>query len=172
MIESEPSSDQGFLKDNVQNIQRLMTLPRLGKFETDSLKQLLSVGKIREYDNGEIIIKEGDKDPWMYILLSGEIGVKKDGVDISIIDREGEIFGEMRMLDGLDRSASVYAKGKTVCLAVNTSAATYKLTSDERADVLLLLYRIFTEYIGARLCLVNDELTEAKKEVERLMLDR
>ncbi len=163
MIESE------YLKDNIQNIQRLMTILPLRTFETRHLKQLLSLSKIREYEHGERIIKEGDNDPWIYFLLSGKIDVRKDGVEIGISDKVGEIFGEMRILDGLARSASVYAEGRTVCLAVNTSVATHKLTSDERADVLLLLYRTFTEYIATRLRLVNDELVQAKKRVEEAL---
>ncbi len=162
MIESQ------YLKDNVQNIQKLMTIPPLRKFETKNLRQLLSLSKIREYEHEELIIREGDTDPWVYFLLSGKIGVKKEEIEIGICDKVGEIFGEMRILDGLGRSASVYAEGRTVCLAVDTSAATHKLTSDERADILLLLYRICTEYIAIRLHLVNDELIEAKKEVEKL----
>lgn len=162
MIESE------YLKDSVQNIQKLLTIRPLRRFETKNLKQLLSLSKIREYEHGELIIREGDTDPWIYFLLSGKIGIKKEGIEIGIIDRVGEIFGEMRILDGLGRSASVYSEGKTICLAVDSSAATYKLSSDERADILLLLYRIFTEFIATRLRLLDDELTEAKNQIEKL----
>ncbi|QTA85523.1 cyclic nucleotide-binding domain-containing protein [Desulfonema magnum] len=162
MIESE------YLKDNVQNIQKIMAIPPLRRFETKILKQLLKLSKIREYGHGELIINEGDTDPWIYFLLSGKVRVEKEGIEIGILDNKGEIFGEMRILDGLTRSASVYAEGKTDCLAVDTSAATNRLTSDERAGILLLLYSIFTEYIAIRLCLVNDELIQAKEEVRKL----
>ncbi|MEJ2098248.1 MAG: hypothetical protein P8Y38_14295, partial [Deltaproteobacteria bacterium] len=56
--------------------------------------------------------------------------------------------------------------GKTVCLAVDTSARQRLSVSkdkDERLDFLLLLYRIFAEYMTARLRLTNDELIKAKK---------
>jgi len=62
----------------------------------------------------------------------------------------------------------VYAVGKTVCIAVDTSAQE-KLSSDEKKlDFLLLLYRIFAEYMSIRLRLTNDELVKAKAEVKRL----
>ncbi|OQY56626.1 MAG: hypothetical protein B6245_18105 [Desulfobacteraceae bacterium 4572_88] len=162
MIESQ------YLKDNVQNMQKLMAIRPLMRFETGSLKQLLKLSRIREYAHGEIIIREGDADPWIYFLLSGQVKIEKQGIGIGIIDDPGEIFGEMRILDGLARSASVCAEGKTVCLAVNTSMATNKLTSDERADILLLFYKIFIEYIAVRLHLANDELTESKKRLRNL----
>jgi len=143
-----------------------MTISALSNFETKSLGKLLRLSKIRQYEDGEQIIQEGDFDPWLYFLLSGQIRVSKQSVNISHIDKKGEIFGEMRVIDDQRRSASVHAVGKTVCLAVDTSAKKRMSSSDdqdERVDFLLLLYRIFAEYITARLRLTNDELIKAKK---------
>jgi len=160
-----------YLKNNIQNIQRLMTIPALKHFETSNIGKLLRLSKIREYEHGESIIKEGELDPWLYFLLSGKIHIKKKGEDIATIDQKGEIFGEMRIVDSLSRSASVYAEGKTICLAVDTSAKE-RLTSDdgrdEKLDLLLLLYRIFAEYMSIRLRITNEDLVKAKKEIEEL----
>ena len=158
--------ESNYLKDNVVNIQRLMIIPPLRKFETKSLKQLLRLSKVREYEHGECIIKEGDMDPWIYFLLEGKVRVEKGGVNIGIIDRTGELFGEMRILDGLTRSASVYSEGRTVCLGVDTAAGVTRLTSDERTDILLKLYRMFTEFIAIRLRTVSDELVKTRKLIE------
>lgn len=160
MIESK------YLKENVENIQRLMSIQALKHFEIRNLGKLLRLSKIRQYKDGEQIIQEGDMDPWLYFLLSGKIRISKEGEDIGDISRKGEIFGEMRIIDDQIRSASVYAVGDTVCLAVDTSARN-RLTSSEEKDeslaFLLLLYRIFAEYITARLRLTNEELVRAKR---------
>lgn len=165
MIESK------YLKENLENIQKLMTIPALKNFETRSLGKLLRLSKVRQYEDGERIIQEGALDPWLYFLLSGKIRISKENLDIGTIDRQGEIFGEMRIIDSLSRSASVYAVGQTICLAVDTSAKD-RLSSedsvDERLDFLLLLYRIFAEYMSIRLRLTNDELIKAKKRVAAL----
>ena len=169
MIESK------YLKENLENIQKLMTIPALKNFETRSLGKLLRLSKVRQYEDGERIIQEGDLDPWLYFLLSGKIRISKESLDIGTIDRKGEIFGEMRIIDSLSRSASVYAVGQTICLAVDTSAKD-RLSSDdsvdERLDFLLLLYRIFAEYMSIRLRLTNDELIKAKKRVAALSAGR
>jgi len=168
MIESK------YLKDNVQNIQRLMGIPGLKEFETRNLAKLLRLSKIREYENGEIIIREGDNDPWLYFLLSGRLIIKKNNIEIGRIDQVGEIFGEMRVIDSLSRSATVFANGKVLCLGVDTSAQG-RISSmnneerDERLDFLLLLYRIFSEYMSIRLRAVNDELIKAKIEAQVLL---
>jgi len=54
MIESK------YLQDNMQNIQKLMNIPTLKHFEIKSLGKLLKLSKIREYEDGEVIIKEGE----------------------------------------------------------------------------------------------------------------
>jgi hypothetical protein len=56
-------------------------------------------------------------------------------------------------------------------MAVDTSAKermNREGTRDEKLDFLLLLYRIFAEYMSIRLRLTNDELIKAKKQVEQL----
>jgi CRP-like cAMP-binding protein len=165
MIESK------YLKENIENIQRLMSISALKHFETRNLGKLLRLSKIRQYEDGEAIIQEGDMDPWLYFLLSGKIRVTKGGEEIGVIGKKGEIFGEMRIIDDQSRSATVAAVGKTVCLAVDTSAGNRLSTSDQkdqRLDFLLLLYRIFAEYMSNRLRLTNEELIRAKKEIRRL----
>ena len=159
MIESK------YLKDSVQNIQRLMNVPPLRTFETKYLGQLIRLSKIREYEKGEVIIKEGGQDQWIYFLLSGKVRIEKGGTDIATIDKIGEIFGEMRLLDGLARSASVFAEGKTVCLAFDPYGEDSLSTNDERTKFLLHLYRMFSEFLATRLRITSDELTRIKKEM-------
>lgn len=163
MIESK------FLKENIENIQRLMSISALKHFETRNLGKLLRLSKIRQYEPGEAIIHEGDRDTWLYFLLSGEVRISKEGEEISTIGRRGDIFGEMRIIDDRNRSATVSAIDKVVALAVDTSAKNRMAGSDgkdERLDFLLLLYRIFAEYMTLRLRLTNEELVKAKKAVK------
>jgi CRP-like cAMP-binding protein len=105
-------------------------------------------------------------------LLSGKLRISKEGMEIVSIDKKGEIFGEMRIIDSMKRSASVFAVGKTICLAVDTSAKNRisdKDPMDEKLDFLLLLYRIFAEYMSIRLRVTNEELITAKKKIKRLI---
>jgi CRP-like cAMP-binding protein len=93
-------------------------------------------------------------------------------MEIGTMDEKGEIFGEMRIVDSLSRSASVHAIGKTMCLAVDTSAKrrlSADSSQDEKLDFLLLLYRIFAEFMSIRLRATNEELIMAKKKVKRLI---
>ncbi len=160
-----------YLKDNLENIQRLMSIPALRNFETSNLSRLLHLSKMREYDIGEAIIREGDDDPWLYFLLEGSVRVTKNNVVIGKLAEIGEVFGEMRVIDSKARSATVIALEPTVCLAVNTSAKDRMVGKggrDEQLDFLLLLYRIFAEFLSIRLRLTNEELIKVNKILKAL----
>jgi len=149
-----------------------MSIPGLKNFETQSVGKLIKLSKIREYQDSESIIKEGDQDSWMYFLLSGKIRISMENYEIGMIDKKGEIFGEMHIIDSKARSASVSAVGKIVCLAVNTTAKNRLSTcptEKDKLDFLLLLYRVFAEYMSIRLGAANDELIAAKKKIKHLI---
>jgi CRP-like cAMP-binding protein len=157
-----------YLKDNIQNIQQLFAIHALKDFEIKTLGQMIRLSKMRRYEDGEQIIKEGDMDPWFYFLLSGKVRVEKEGIIITTLSKMGEIFGEMRLVDNLSRSASVYSVGKTVCLAVNPFATERLSSASEAANLLLLLYRVFVEFLSIRLRLANEELIKTKKQLKKI----
>ncbi len=161
-----------YLKDNIQNIQKLMTIPSLKNFETRYLGRLLKLSKIREYEDGERIIIEGDRDPWLYFLLVGSVKVSKGGVEITRLNQVGELFGEMRIIDSLERSATVTAMGRTTCIAVNTTAhgpwEGDGVDPDARLDFILILHRIFAEYMSVRLRATTEELIKTKQDLQRI----
>jgi CRP-like cAMP-binding protein len=160
-----------YLKDNLENIQRLMSIPALRNFETSNLSRLLHLSKMREYEAEEAIIREGDEDPWLYFLLEGSVRITKKDVEIGTLSEVGEVFGEMRIIDSQIRSATVVALEPTVCLAINTTAKDRMAGTgdrDEQLDFLLLLYRIFAEFLSIRLRLTNEELIKANKILKAL----
>lgn len=157
-----------YLQDNIQNIQKLYAIPALKNFETQSLSRLIKLSKVRQYADGECIIKEGDTDPWLYFLLTGEVRIEKANHDVARMNRQGEMFGEMRFLDSRSRSTSVFAVGGTACLAVNTSGTARLPSAGEAANFLLMLYRVTSEYVSLRLRLTTEELVKTKNQLERL----
>lgn len=165
MIESK------YLKGNSQNIEKLMVIPGLKKFNTKHLTSLLQQSKIRQYEQGEIIIKEGDTDKWFYFLLSGTVKIVKQGQEISVINKQGEVLGEMSILNSAERSTTVQAEGKAVCLAVDTTASNPLALEEDKRDHLLLMYKIFTDYMSSRLRTRTEELVDLRKENRRLRVE-
>ncbi|MEZ5828568.1 MAG: cyclic nucleotide-binding domain-containing protein [Hyphomicrobiales bacterium] len=58
---------------------------------------------------GEVVFAEGDKGDFMYVVRSGELEIVRDGVVAETLG-PGGIFGEMALIDGSPRSATVRAK--------------------------------------------------------------
>lgn len=161
MIESK------YLKDDIKNIQQLLNIPIFKSFESDDLSRLLKLSKIRRYEDGEVIIQEGEADHWLYFLLTGKARISKKGIFIGRIEKTGDFFGEMRFIDGLTRSASVHAEGQTICLGVNV-AAQNRLAPDEATKLLLVLYKMVSESNSIRLRITNENYILAKEEISRL----
>jgi len=74
------------------------------------------VAKEEQYPDKAVIIEEGTKGDWAYVVLQGKVKVTKRGPKgIITIDtlKEGAIFGEMAMFQKGEamRTASVVAKG-------------------------------------------------------------
>ena len=59
------------------------------------------------FDVGQIIFTEGDESEDLFILLSGELEILKGNKKISEINKPGELFGEMSVLLGGKRTATV-----------------------------------------------------------------
>jgi len=77
-----------------------------------------------EFMDGERIIAEGDQGNGMYLITRGSGKVVKDhkGQEAELCELgEGEFFGELSLLTGGSRSASVFAKGETEVLRLKSS---------------------------------------------------
>ena len=157
MIESD------YLKDNTELIRKLKQIPTLEQFREEDLHGALGLSKIRKYNPGEVILEEGYYDHWIYFLVSGEVKVVKHSEDLNILKRTGDVFGEMGIIDGSPRSASVYAIVETVCLATDASYID-RLSGSDRISFCYILYRIFSEILANRLRYTNEELIRAKEE--------
>ena len=78
------------------------------------------LGKL--YNDGEVIIKQGDSGNCMYVIQSGEVEVIRDnnGKEVRLaIRKEGDFFGEMALFSKELRSATIRALGDTRILTVD-----------------------------------------------------
>jgi len=74
------------------------------------------------YRKGETVFREGDNGQSMFLLTEGQAGMKKDFFggqrDLGTI-QSSEYFGELSLLSGNSRTATVYAHTDLVCYTIN-----------------------------------------------------
>lgn len=158
---------QEILMDNLKLLESVKHMPALKFFEKKDLNKLLRFSKIREYAPGEQIIAQGSFDNWVYFLLSGDIRIVKDNETIDELRRTGDIFGEMCIIDGQARSASVYALGDVVCLATDVSFID-NLFAEDKMAFSAVFYQILAETLAQRLRETSADLVRAKEEIAKL----
>jgi len=70
---------------------------------------------IENYQDGDVIIREGNKDIDFFKLVQGALHVVKHGKKIAEITEPGDYFGEMSSLSGKhSRSATIISKGRSI----------------------------------------------------------
>lgn len=66
-----------------------------------------------EYSDGDVVIREGNKDIDFFKLIRGALTVIKGGKKIAEVTEPGEYFGEMASITGEQRTASIISQGRS-----------------------------------------------------------
>jgi CRP-like cAMP-binding protein len=155
------------LENNHKLITHLKDTPILKFFQRKDLGRMLHFSKIRRYEPEEKIIDQGSYDNWIFFLISGSVRVVKDEETVDEISRTGDIFGEMCIIDGQARSASVYAISHVVCLATDVSFID-NLMPEDKITFSALFYQLLAEILANRLRETTMELVKAREEIMAL----
>jgi signal transduction histidine kinase len=105
-------------------------LDLLASVDRSLLDRLMSE---RKYERGEIIFKEGDRGDSMYLIRSGRVVVVKGDLKNPTIlgyRGPGEIIGEMALLEGQPRSASIIAVERLRMLKISRESFQELLNSE------------------------------------------
>ncbi len=84
----------------------------------DVLEFLAKYGNILEFLPGEEVVKEGEEGSTMFIIIKGEFDVLQEGKVVATL-REGDFFGEISLISGGTRNATVQCKEKGIVLEID-----------------------------------------------------
>lgn len=79
----------------------------------ESLPAYLVNPDVENYEDGDVVIREGNSDMDFFKLLRGGLSVLKGGKKIAELTEPGEYFGEMAVLSGESRNASIVSLGRS-----------------------------------------------------------
>ena len=98
-------------RDPVGALQRVRFFADMDRRQTEQIARLL---KERHFAKGETVIHEGSGAAAFFIIDSGEATVSSKGVALNTLG-PGDHFGEIALIDGGPRSATVVAATDLVC---------------------------------------------------------
>lgn len=81
----------------------------------------MTTGIEKDYEKNDIICHEGDDGQYIYILQSGKLGIFKNDQLVSEYTKPGTILGEMSIILGEERSASIKALEKSTVSIIRLS---------------------------------------------------
>lgn len=115
-----------------------MAITKVFKFLNDGEYQaLLQTSERKMYKPGDTLIKEGEQQTNMYVIVKGEVKVQRDHGEGFMIELSrhgpGEIFGDMSFIEGQAASASVVAAEDEVLAFVINHDHIHRLTQADAA---------------------------------------
>ncbi|MFH0990304.1 MAG: Crp/Fnr family transcriptional regulator [bacterium] len=144
-----------------EEINFLQNVPLFEDLGVDELNKIAKLGVRKKYKRGNIVVLEQEMGAALFIIISGKVKIVRtdeEGREVILsIFGPGEFFGEMSLLDGLARSASVVALAKAELFMIH------------RRDFLKLLH----EHPQVAICLLGEltmRLRKADSQIKSLSL--
>lgn len=115
----------------------LAEVPLFDGLSKRDLRRIAKLASVRRFRPGSTMVRAGDAGTSFFVLLDGTARVFPAGGRGKRLGM-GDSFGEMALLDGAPRSASVVAEGAVLTLTIGR-ASFRKLLREEPALSLVLL---------------------------------
>lgn len=115
----------------------LYTVPLFEGLPPRHLKKLRDICKVVDYMPGHTVVKEGEPGDSFFVIVSGQAKVTSKGRTIRRI-LPGDHFGEIALLDGGDRTATVVTETPMRLLEIKRNAFTKLIHTEPMIAVGLL----------------------------------
>jgi CRP-like cAMP-binding protein/thioredoxin reductase/Fe-S-cluster-containing hydrogenase component 2 len=144
---------EGKVRDRIQAIRD--RVPLLAAADEQQLRDTFLSARVKEYKNGEAIIRQNDYTNDFLIVASGRVELYRRAEQASTETKVAEItagnfFGEMSLISGRRRTATAKAVGVTRVIEIPRKAMLRLLASAPKAKALMdqaFLLRAFGGYL-------------------------
>ena len=111
----------------LQAVAMIGSLPRLG------LERLARRAVPGTLDDGEVAVRQGDRPDRYAVVSAGELAVQQDGREVRVLG-PGDGFGEVALLGGRHRTATVVSRGASQVLWLDGRDFVAAVTGHREAD--------------------------------------
>ncbi|MCW5828939.1 MAG: cyclic nucleotide-binding domain-containing protein [Deltaproteobacteria bacterium] len=128
--------------------------------DEDGIAKIAAICKEETFKAGDRIFNEGDKGDKLYMVLSGEVRISKMipgvGEEALAMLKEGSFFGEMALIDDIERSTHAIANKATKCATISRGDFEQLLFVDEKIATPILW--TFVRTLSSRLRETNEKI--------------
>jgi len=104
-----------------EHLETLRSIPLFSGLTQGQLSSVLGSSHAIEYQPGVRIVTEGEKGKGFFVLARGTVGVSISGKDVSTLG-PGSYFGEIAVIDGGPRTATIGAESAVSALELTRPA--------------------------------------------------
>lgn len=128
----------------MENIDFLKSVPIFSDLQDDALEKLSKSGAVKSFNKDSIILSEEEAGSALFVIVSGKVKVSRSSKDeldkevILAILNPSDFFGEMALLDGLTRSATVTAMENSKVFIIQRNDFLDLLTGHPEVSIALL----------------------------------
>jgi CRP/FNR family transcriptional regulator, cyclic AMP receptor protein len=119
----------------------LAGIPLFARLGNRQLRELVRSSFVAEYVKGDVVLLAGERPDFLYVILSGTARVV--GKPETRVMRDGDYFGELALLDGRPRSASVVADGELHVIKI--PAAAFREAIERDPEIAVTIMRELTQ---------------------------
>ncbi|MBL6989593.1 MAG: cyclic nucleotide-binding domain-containing protein [Bacteriovoracaceae bacterium] len=165
VVQATTESEQKKLKNIDAKVKALQSMPLFAELEYNELIKVLNNMVYKTYQDQDVIIQEGDQGEELFIIVTGNVDITKQGCHIGSFSN-GDYIGEMSLIDGEPRSASVISKGVSNLLSISKDKFSAMLQVESHVAIKLMW--CFLKRLNSTLRKTDDEVVKVKAELEKL----
>jgi CRP/FNR family transcriptional regulator, cyclic AMP receptor protein len=151
-----------------EDVEVLRNIPLFAKVTPAKLKLLAFTSERLEYPTGEVLFRQGDPGDAAYVILEGEAEIVVDTdhgpVKVATLGKN-DIVGEIAILCGVPRTATVVAHGDLEILRVSKEGFFHLVTQFPQVGVEVM------SALAAKLDRTTQALTAARAKERRKALN-
>jgi CRP-like cAMP-binding protein len=156
-----------------EDINFLRNVPIFAELEEKDLLRVIKLGTRQKYKKGNIVVLEQESGAALFVIITGKVKVVRmdeDGREVILsMFGPGEFFGEMSLLDGLTRSASVVATVKSELFMIHRRDF-LELLNEFPAVTISLLAELAMRLRKADMQIKSLSLKDAEGRIANVML--
>ena len=151
--------------DLTTEAETLHKVPMFSKLELSKLKLLAFTSELCTFEGGEVLFEAGDAPDSAYVIMEGAVEIVAEtdaGPVVEGVLGANELFGELGVLTGSPRSATIRARDELVALRI-TDEMFLKLLAENPAVSLDVMRQLSEKLVRS-----HEQFIELQKRLRRL----